>query len=168
MKKIAIASGLALALFGGQALAQQQRNEVSFFAQFEQSETSRSDSSNTFAGATYGYYFTPRLVGTVGFFIFGFESGNTTSTTTDWELGAKYYFGGFQRGAFVPFVDGAFGTTFISNGIADSFMRWRVGVGASIFISESTSIDPSLSYFAIQTDDETTGIRLGVRLTTRF
>jgi hypothetical protein len=178
----ALVAGVALS---GSASAQQLRNEVSFFGNIDSSSTSPGNSSQvqTSLFGSYGYYFTPKLVGTIGLGYFGSTSspGSYRNDMLTMNFGAKYYFGNFKTGAFVPFVTGTLdivsmtstsGTTqtTISGGGGE------LGVGLSAFMNETTSFDASLNGYSRSLSASssgsssitTSGAVFRVGLTTRF
>jgi hypothetical protein len=182
MRKIAVALGAVAALTASQAFAQAQRNEVSAFASFQHTTTSTNTggsditTNNYLVNGSYGYYFSPQLVGTVGLTYNLTEGGAGDagkSSTTFLEVGAKYYFGNFRRSAWVPFVTGAVGVVSFSNSDSGSGGEFHAGGGVSYFLTESTSIDPSIEYlyykFSIGgTDITNKGYQALLRMTTRF
>jgi len=166
VKKLAVILGLFLTL--GAGAAQAQKNELSAFGAWNSLSSGGSSYDLTILNVAYGYYFTQQFVGTLGFT--RFDSDNNGAGPADYtagELGAKFYFGAPRQGNFVPFVDGGIG-------IWDNKPRnstdtsWRIGFGGAYFITEATSIDPTISYINIQSDPKTNGHIFGVRITTRF
>jgi Outer membrane protein beta-barrel domain len=167
MRRIACAIGVMLALAASQVFAQGFRHEISGGGSYQSLSRNGVDTKTGQFGIAYGYYFTPQVVGTLGLNYVTTDDGTTKRDFTDLEVGAKYYFGtGFRRGALVPFADAAIG---LSDTPSDTDTRFRLGVGASYFLNDSTSIDPSLSYVNIATSGgKTDGFLFGVRLTARF
>ncbi len=164
MKRIAVAFGLVLALVAG--IAQAQRNEVSLYGAWNSLSSGGTDLDISIFSLTYGYYFNQQFVGTISIGQVDTKAGNQSSDYSNFELGAKFYFGGpFRQGQFVPFVDGGIGLWDSRNSKDAS---WRIGVGGSFFVTESTSIDPTFSYINIQSSPKTNGHIIGLRFTTRL
>ena len=164
MKKVAVAFGLVLALAAG--MAQAQRYEVSFYGAWNSLAAGGNDYGISIFSLNYGYYFSQQLVGTIGIGQVDTRAGNQPSDYSNIEFGAKYYFGGpIRSGQFVPFVDGGVGLWDSRNSKDTS---WRLGVGGSYFVTETTSVDPTFSYINIQSSPKTNGHIIGVRFTTRF
>jgi len=166
MKRIAVAFGLVLALAAG--IAQAQRNEVSVYGAWNSLSSGGMDLDISIFSLNYGYYFNQQFVGTIGIGQIDTKAGNGPQSRdyTNVEFGAKFYFGGpFRQGQFVPFLDGGIGLWDSRNSKDTS---WRIGVGGSFFVSESTSIDPTFSYINIQSSPKTNGHIIGLRFTTRF
>ena len=163
MRKIALALGIILCLSAGQALAQ--RHELSGFGTWNSLSgsggTRNHDWDVTYLQLNYGYYFGPQLVGTLGYQ----RLGKVNDKNYDiFDVGAKYYFGTFRAGNFLPFVEGGLGL-YDFNG---KDLGWRVGVGGSYMVTESTSIDPTFTYLSTLSGDKLNGHILGLRFTTRF
>ena len=166
MKKLAVILGCFLALAAG--AAQAQKNELSAFGAWNSLSSGGQSYDLTILNVNYGYYFTQQFVGTIG--LTRIDSDNNGAGPADYtagELGVKFYFGAPRQGNLVPFIDGGIG-------IWDNKPRnstdtsWRIGFGGSYFITEATSIDPTISYVNIQSDPKTNGHIFGVRITTRF
>ena len=166
MRKVALALGLVLGLAFGHAQAQ--RHEVSVYGAWNSLAAGGNDYDISIFSLNYGYYFSQQLVGTIGIGQVDTRVGNQSSASdySNVEFGAKYYFGGpFRSGQFVPFVDGGLGLWDSRNSKDTS---WRLGVGGSYFVTETTSVDPTFSYINIQSSPKTNGHIIGVRFTTRF
>ena len=169
MKYAVVAAALAASALALPAAAQMTfRHEVSGMGSYSSLERSGTDVTVSTWMLNYGYYFSPQIVGTVGVMRTDVEIEGTESDSTDLDLGVKYYLNSnFRRGALVPFVDGAIGVA--DSGGDDSDMKIRIGVGASYFINDSVSVDPSFSYVRISTEPgKTSGWLFGLRLTARF
>jgi opacity protein-like surface antigen len=169
MKYAIVAAALAASALSLPAAAQMTfQHEISGSGSYSSLERSGTDVTVSTWLINYGYYFSPQLVGTVGLMRTDVEIEGSESDSTDLDIGAKYYFSrDLRRGALVPFVDGAIGVA--DSGGEDSDMKIRLGVGASYFINDSVSIDPSFSYVRISTEPgKTTGWLFGLRLTARF
>lgn len=164
MRKVALALGLVLGLAFGQAQAE--RNEVSVYGAWNSLSAGGRELDINIFNLNYGYYFNQQLVGTIGIGRVDTKAGDQSSDYWNVEFGAKYYFGGpFRPGQFVPFVDGGVGLWDSRNSKDTS---WRIGVGGSLFLNETTSVDPTFSYISIQSHPKTNGHIFGLRLTTRF
>jgi hypothetical protein len=163
MRKIALALGIVLLLAAGQSFAQ--RNEISGFGTWNSLSgsggTRDHDWDMNYLQLSYGYYFSQNLVGTLGWQRLS-KMGDKNFDIAD--VGAKYYFGTFKQGAFLPFVEGGIGL-YDFNG---TDLGWRVGVGGSWMITESTSIDPTFNYLSTASGDKLNGHILGLRITVRF
>ena len=153
------------------AAAQQARpfqHELSVFGSWEdRDEPEKVEILNL--NLRYGYFMSPRLVATGSLTRSSFESdaGDTASTT--FLVGAKYYFGELRRQAIVPFVDGGIGFTHDDTGSDDDTnLSWELGGGASLFFSESTSIDGALRFYGTRADARSKGLRAFLGITTRF
>lgn len=169
MKPALIAVALAAAALALPAQAQQNfRHEISGSGSYSSLERNNVSVEVGSWVLNYGHYFSRQLVGTIGVARTDVEVSGSSSDSTDLEVGAKYYFNpNLRAGAFVPFVDGAIGIADTNSSNSDT--KFRVGVGASYFINDSVSIDPSLSYVRVATDPgTTTGWLFGLRLTARF
>ena len=164
MRKVALALGLVLGLAFGHAQAQ--RHEVSVYGAWNSLAAGGNDYDISIFSLNYGYYFSQQLVGTIGISQFDTRGGNNSNDFSNVEAGVKYYFGGpFRSGQFVPFVDGGVGLWDSRNSKDTS---WRLGLGGSYFVSDTTSVDPTFSYISIQSSPSTKGHIIGVRFTTRF
>ena len=164
MRKVALTLGLVLGLAFGQAQAE--RNEVSVYGAWNSLSAGGRELDINIFNASYGYHFNQQLVGTIGIGQVDTKAGDQSSDYWNVEFGAKYYFGGpFSRGQFVPFLDGGVGLWDSRNSKDTS---WRIGVGGSFFLNETTSVDPTFSYISIQSSPKTNGHIFGLRLTTRF
>lgn len=163
MKKIILALGILLALAAGSASAQ--RHELSAFGNWANLNggggTRNHDWDYSFLNLNYGYYFGPQFVGTLGYQ----RLNNVGDKNYDiLEGGAKYYFGTFRQGNFLPFVDGALSLSDFNG----NDMGWRLGVGGSYMVTEQTSVDPFFTYMRLATGDNLRGHMFGLRFTTRF
>jgi hypothetical protein len=161
MKKLALVLGVLGAFAAGQAAAQTNRHEISAFGSWAHYKNSGQTTNVNFLDLDYGYYFTPQFVGTIG--ASRFSTDGTGST--DVMLGGKYYFGVGRRGNFVPFVDGALGT---SKSAGERARRWEFGGGLSYFVTEATSFDVGIEWFRIKHTPTTSGTLIGMGFTTRF
>lgn len=92
------------------------RSEVSFSGNITSSSYSGGSASSTssFLYGSYGYYFTPQVVGQVMVEGFSQSSGGTTIGQTTLGIGAKYYFSQGKQGDFVPWVTGELDVTGVS------------------------------------------------------
>lgn len=161
MRKLALVLGVCGALAAGEAAAQTNRHELGIFGSWAHYKNSGQTTNVSFLDVDYGYYFTPQAVGTIG--VSRFSTDGTGST--DAMLGGKYYFGTGRRDAFVPFVDGALGT---SKSAGERARRWEFGGGLSYFVTESTSFDIGIEWFRVKTSPTTSGTLIGMGFTTRF
>lgn len=195
MRILAMTAAATAVLAGGvlptAAQAQALKNEVSIATNVDASSTSCSGctSTNTTTSSvfgSYGYYFTPRLVGLLGMGFVGStssSSGSPSTTTSVFilDVGAKYYFGDFKKGDFVPFVDltleaasarsdsGGNSTTISGGGLSG-------GGGFSYFVTEQTSFDASLNLYGRSLTSNVagsptlnqSGVVLALGFTTRF
>ena len=80
------------------------------------------------------------------------------------EVGGKFSMGNVRQGNFVPYIEGALGL-FDFNG---NDLGFRVGIGASYMVTDSTSVDPYFSYLSTISGDKLNGHIIGLRLATRF
>jgi hypothetical protein len=163
MRKIVLALGIMLALTAGQAAAQ--RHEVSAFGTWNSLSgsggTRDHDWDMSYVNLGYGYFFGPQLAATVNWQRLA-KVGDKNYDILD--VGAKYYFGAFKQGQLAAFIEGGLGLAdFNGNDLA-----WRIGFGASYFLTDSTSIDPSFTYLQVASGDKLNGHIIGLRLTTRF
>lgn len=161
MKRLALVLGMAIAMTASQAMAQVYRHELSLFGNWARAKQSGVKSNLSILDIDYGYYFTPRLVGTLGVSRFSTEGMGST----DLMLGGKYYFGIGRRGSFLPYVDGGYGST---KSAADRGRRWELGGGFAYFVTEATSFDVGIDWFGVKTGPSTTGTVIGMGFTTRF
>ncbi len=163
MRKVALALGLVLGLAFGPAQAQ--RNELSVFGTWNSLSgsggTRDHDWNMNFFQINYGYYFGPQVVGTLGWQRLA-KLGDRNFDIVD--AGVKYYFGSFRQGQFAPFVEGGIGLANF-NGHDPA---WRIGLGGSYFVTDSTSVDPTFTYFSVASGDRLNGHIIGLRITTRF
>ena len=164
MRRIILALGILLALGSSHALAQH-RHELSAFGNWANLSggggTRDHDWDYSFFNVNYGYHFGPQLVGTAGYQ----RLNNVGDKNYDiLEGGAKFYFGEFRQGNFLPFIDGAISLADFNG----NDLGWRVGVGGSYMVSDRTSIDPYFTYMRLATGDNLRGHLFGVRFTTRF
>jgi hypothetical protein len=166
VKKFAVMLGLFLSLAAG--AAQAQRNELSAFGAWNSLSSGGRDFDVTILNVNYGYYFTPQFVGTLGVTRIDTDNGGGSSADfTTFEAGAKFYFAAPRQGNFTPFIDGGIGI-WDNKATNSTDTSWRIGVGGAYFITEATSIDPTISYINIQSSPKTNGHIFGVRITTRF
>jgi len=163
MRKIALALGTVLLLAAGQSFAQ--RHEISGFGTWNSLSgnggTRDHDWDMTYVQANYGYFFSQNLAGTLGYQKLS-KMGDKNYDIVD--VGAKYYFGAFKQGSFVPFVEGALGL-YDFNG---NDLGFRVGLGGSYMVTDSTSIDPTFTYLSTLSGDKLNGHIIGLRIATRF
>jgi outer membrane protein with beta-barrel domain len=163
MRTSVLALGLVLALVAG--AAQAQRHEVSAFGTWNSLSgsggTRNHDWDMNYFQLNYGYYFGPQLVGTLGWQRLT-KLGDLNFQIID--AGVKYYFGTFKQGQFAPFVEAGVGLADF-NGTDPA---WRVGLGGSYFVTDSTSVDPTFTYFSVASGDRLNGHIIGLRITTRF
>ena len=166
MRKIALSLGIVLALAAGQAAAQEAlRHELSAFGTWNSLSgsggTRDHDWDVSYVQLNYGHYLTSQLAGIIGYSRLN-KMGDKNYDILD--VGAKFKFGDFRQGNFVPYVEAALGL-FDFNG---SDLGFRVGIGASYMVTDATSIDPYFSYLSTVTGDKLNGHIIGLRLATRF
>ncbi|HUQ24428.1 MAG TPA: hypothetical protein VM140_02070 [Burkholderiales bacterium] len=165
MKKVLLALGIVLTLTAGQALAQAQRNEVSVFGTWNSLSgnggTRDHDWDMRYLQLNYARYFSENAAIIVGYSKLGKMNDKDYDIL---ELGAKFSMGNVRQGNFVPFIEGALGL-FDFNG---NDIGFRVGVGASYMVTDSTSVDPYFSYLTTLSGDKLNGHIIGLRLATRF
>lgn len=165
MRKTAFTLGIVLALIAGAASAQALRNEVSGFGTWNSLNgsggTRDHDWDMNYVQLNYGRYFNENMVVTLGYSKLS-KMGDKNFDIVD--VGAKYYFGTFRQGAFLPFVEGGLGL-YHFNG---HDLGWRVGVGGSWMVTDQTSVDPTFSYLSTTGHDKLKGHIIGLRITTRF
>jgi opacity protein-like surface antigen len=151
------------------AFAQTYQNEISLFGAWDSADKP-ADTDTVNVNVRYGRFMTPRIVaeGTLGYN--RFETKSSHASTSEFLVGAKYYFGEAQKqGELVPFADVGIGFANIDTPSKDSTdLAWEIGGGASMFLSERTSIDTALRLYHINTNSDTEGVRLSIGLTTRF
>jgi hypothetical protein len=167
VKKFTAILGLFLALAAGGAHAQ--RNELSAYGAWNSLSSGGQSYDLTILNVAYGYYFNQQLVGTLGVTRIDSDNGNGGGSAdyTSLEAGVKFYFGPPKQGNFTPFIDGGIGL-WDNKARNSTDTSWRLGVGGAYFITEATSIDPTISYVNIQSSPKTNGHIFGLRLTTRF
>lgn len=143
MKRV-LAGGMLLASFVSfQAAAAEftpNRSEVSFSGNITSSSSSPGNqtSTSTFLYGSYGYYFTPQIVGEVAANIFTTQSGGSTTGVTTVGVGAKYYFSAGKQGEFVPWVTGELDATSINAGtVSGSGVGVSGAVGATYWLTET-------------------------------
>lgn len=165
MRKISLALGIVLALLAGQVMAQAQRNEVSVFGTWNSLSgsggTRPGDWDMRYLQLNYGRYFSENFAVIAGY--------STLSKMGDknfdiLELGGKFSMGNVRQGNFVPYIEGALGL-FDFNG---NDLGFRLGIGASYMVTDSTSVDPYFSYLTTVSGDKLNGHIIGLRLATRF
>ena len=165
MKKVLISFGIVLALLAGQASAQALRNEVSAFGTWNSlsgsSGTRDHDWDMRYLQLNYGRYFSENLAIIAGYSKLS-KAGDKDFDIV--ELGGKFSMGNVRQGNFVPYIEGALGL-FDFNG---NDIGFRVGVGASYMVTDSTSVDPYFSYLTTLSGDKLNGHIIGLRLATRF
>lgn len=165
MRKIALALGIVLALAAGQASAQALRHEVSAFGTWNSLSgnggTRDHDWDMRYLQLNYGYYFTDQIAGIVGYSSLS-KMGDKNYDIA--EVGGKVKFGEFRQGNFVPYIEGALGL-FDFNG---NDLGFRVGIGASWMVTDTTSVDPFFSYLSTVSGDKLNGHIIGLRIATRF
>ena len=165
MRKITLALGTVLALLAGQATAQALRNEVSIFGTWN----SLSGSSGTrdhewdmrYLQLNYARYFSENIAVIAGYSKLP-KMGDKDFDIL--EIGGKFSMGNVKQGSFVPYIEGALGL-FDFNG---NDLGFRLGVGASYMVTDSTSVDPYFSYLTTVSGDKLNGHIIGLRLATRF
>jgi len=166
VKKLAVILGIVLTLATG--AAQAQKNELYAFGAWNSLSSGGQSYDLTILNVNYGYYFTQQFVGTLGLTRVDSDNGGAGSADyTAVEAGAKFYFGAPRQGNFTPFIDGGIGV-WDNKPRNSTDTSWRIGIGGAYFITETTSIDPTISYINIQSDPKTNGHIFGVRITTRF
>ena len=166
-RSIAVLAAAGMAVLAASAAAQP-HNEISVFGAWEDTrEPVKTEVTSVFA--RYGRYVTPQFVATAGLSRSRFESNVTTSSTTYFTVGAKYYISASKVYALVPFVDASVGLAITDTGSDDSTdLTWELGGGASWFFTENTSFDAALRFYHTSTDAVSKGTRILVGLTMRF
>ncbi len=151
MKRVLV-GGLLLASFVSfQAAAAEftpNRSEVSFSGSITSSSSSPgTTSTNTFIAGSYGYYFTPQIVGEVAANIFTTSSGGSTTGVTSVGVGAKYYFSTGKQGDFVPWVTGEVDATSVNAGtVSGSGAGASAAIGATYWLTETAGPFVDLRY----------------------
>lgn len=166
---ILLAAALAgLAVPAAAQQAQPFQHEASVFGSWDDvDEPQKAEIFNL--SLRYGYFVSPRLVATGSLTRSSFEGEGVDTASTTFLVGAKYYLSELRRQALVPFVDAGIGFANIDSGRGDSTdFSWEAGGGASLFLTDHTSIDGALRLYNTKTDARTKGIRVFVGLTTRF
>ena len=165
MKKVLFALGIVLAIGAGPASAQALRHELSAFGTWNSLSgdggTRNHDWDVRYLQLNYGYYFSEQLAGIVGYSSLS-KMGDKNYDIV--EVGAKFKIGEFRQGNFVPYAEGALGL-FDFNG---NDLGFRVGIGASYMVTDTTSVDPYFSYLSTISGDKLNGHIIGLRLATRF
>jgi opacity protein-like surface antigen len=170
--KRAVGIFLAAALAGASASVAAQaptfRHEISLFGSWDDvDEPEQAETLNL--NLRYGYFVSPRLLGTATLARSTFEGGGIDTKSTTLLVGAKYYFGELRAQSLVPFADAGIGFTSIDNGRNDGTdLSWELGGGVAFMFNASTSFDAALRLYNTDTDTRTQGVRAFVGLTTRF
>jgi hypothetical protein len=170
-KAIAILLAATLAGIAAPAAAQQarQQHEISLFGSWDDVDEP-ADVEVFNLNLRYGYFVSPRLLGTASLSRSTFEGSGADTKATSFLLGAKYYFSEPRAQALVPFVDGGIGFANVDPGPGgdSTDLSWEFGGGVALFITERTSIDGALRLYNTDTDARTKGIRAFFGITTRF
>ncbi len=118
MKRVLVGGLLLASLLPLQASAEEfspMRSEVSFAGNITSTSGGGQSTTSTFLFGSYGYYFTPQVVGTINVMTFTSSTGGNTTGMVDVGVGAKYYFSVGKKGDFVPWVEGDVGAASISS-----------------------------------------------------
>lgn len=166
---ILLAGGLAAAAAGPVAAQTYPfRHEVSVFGSWDDVDKPANVEMLNL-NLRYGYFVAPQLVATGELVRSSFEGAGVDQTSTSFLVGAKYYFTPLRPQQLAGFVDTAIGFADVDTGQrSDTDLAWQIGVGASLFFNERTSIDGGLRLYWVDTDVQTEGIRFFVGITTRF
>lgn len=165
MRKISLILGIVCLLAVGQASAQALRNEVSVFGTWNSlsgsSGTRDHDWDMRYLQLNYARYFSENIAVIIGYSKLS-KMGDKDFDIV--EVGGKFSMGNVRQGNFVPYIEGALGL-FDFNG---NDLGFRIGVGASYMVTDSTSVDPYFSYLTTVSGDKLNGHIIGLRLATRF
>ena len=165
MRKIALVLGIVLALLAGQASAQALRNELSVFGTWNSLSgsggTRDHDWDMRYLQLNYARYFSENIAVIAGYSQLS-KMGDKDFDIL--ELGGKFSMGNVRQGNFVPYIEGALGL-FDFNG---NDVGFRIGIGASYMVIDSTSVDSYFSYLTTISGDKLNGHIIGLRLATRF
>ena len=166
--RLLLAAALAALAANAAAQAPTLRHEISLFGSWDDvDEPEQAETLNL--NVRYGYFVSPRLLGTGTLSRSTFEGSGVDTKNTTLLVGAKYYFSELRAQTLVPFVDVGIGFTTIDTGRSDATdLSWELGGGVAFMFTESTSFDAALRLYNTDTDIRTQGIRLFVGLTTRF
>jgi hypothetical protein len=176
MKKTVLAI-LAISMFAASAaMAEGNKQEISLSGYIDSSTDSVSSttSTTTVIDASYGYYFSPVLLGRVVAQDFNTSSAGSTTSMLALGGGVKYYFGESKKSSWVPFVIGdLLAVSMDAAGSSGSGMGFDGGVGGSYFLTESVSFDVtgklySNSFTINGTTDTVSGDRIEFGFTARF
>lgn len=169
--------------FSMNAMAAEKANEVSISGNISSVTSGSGANKSTTDSATvfgsFGHYFSPQLVGQFTVGVVGASSGSSSSTSAlILGVGGKYYFMDAHKGDIVPFAGARLdllslssksgGTT--STGSGSQITGF---VGASNFLSETASLDLTLSLSAGSvtvsgTSSDYTSTMLEIGFTQRF
>lgn len=169
--------------FSMTAMAAEKMNEISVSGNLSSTTSgsgankSTSDSATVFGA--YGYYFSPQLVGQVTVGVTGSSSGSSSSNSTlILGVGAKYYFANSHAGDIVPFAGGRLDLLSTSSKVSGTVYNGSGSqitgfIGASDFLSETASLDLTLSLSAGSvtvsgTSSDQTQTMLEIGFTQRF
>ena len=176
MKKTALAV-LVMSMFAASsAMADGNKQEISLSGYVDSSSDSASSTSSTTTviDASYGYYFSPVLLGRIVAEDFNTSSGGSTSSVLEIGGGVKYYFGESKKSSWVPFaVADLLVVSEQFSGLSGSGIGFDAGVGGSYFLTETVSFDVtgklySNSYTINSTTDTVSGGRVEFGFTARF
>lgn len=154
MKKTALAV-LVLSMFAASsAMAAGNKNELSISGSIDSGTNKVTGQASTTQSSTtvmvgLGQYLTSQLVLKEVVYLMSTDSAGTKNETMAVGVGAKYYFGALNKGAFVPFAGGnvsyvstkAAAVTYSGTGLA-------AGGGVSYFITEDVSADLELQAYS--------------------
>lgn len=176
MKKTGIAI-LVMSMFAAtSAMADANKQEISLSGYIDSSSDSASSTTTTttVVDASYGYYFSPVLLGRIVAQDFNTSSGGSTTSTLALGGGVKYYFGDAKKASWVPFVVADLLTVSIqASGVSGSGMGFDGGVGGSYFLTESVSFDVTGKLYSQSitingASDTVSGDRIEFGFTARF
>lgn len=154
MKKTALAV-LVLSMFAASsAMAAGNKNELSVSGSIDSGTSKVSGGASTNLSATtvmvgLGQYLTSQLVLKEVVYLMSTDSAGTKNETMAVGVGAKYYFGAQNKGAWVPFAGGTVNyVTSKSAGISISGSGLAAGGGVSYFVTEDVSGDIELQAYS--------------------
>lgn len=165
--------------FSVTAMAAEKQSELSIAGSLS-SLSSKSGGTTTTSDMTnislaYGYYFSSQMVGQVNLNFISAGSAGSTMTIFAPGAGVKYYFQPGSKGDTVPFAGARLDLISISEsgGTSGSGTQITGFVGASNFVSETASLDLTLSLSAgsvtiNSTSVDQTNTTLAVGFTQRF
>ncbi|HMC12829.1 MAG TPA: hypothetical protein VKG67_00605 [Gallionellaceae bacterium] len=144
MKRVLLGSVLAtMALMSFQASADDEfapkRSEVNVAGILDNASTQGTSETITNIFGSYGYYFTPQIVGNVNVNYLSISSGGTTLEDINVGVGAKYYFMVGKKGDITPWVEGDVGLATIQTGSAGSANGYDISaaVGGTYWMTEN-------------------------------